>query len=123
MCDGGGCPAERFTRSSRSTARILRASQRRRRHLHRALTSVRPMSMTETPVGAGTAITVAGQEDAYKKSIGFGEAPPDPVRRWDDTIGRQCPRRRCEQCQLVRQRQGQGVPAQDLERPCHSVSP
>ena len=43
-------------------------------------------TITGTPVGGGTAITVAGQQDAYEKSVGFGEAPPDPVRRWDDTI-------------------------------------
>jgi hypothetical protein len=43
-------------------------------------------TITGTPVGGGTAITVAGQDDAYEKSVGFGEAPPDPVRRWDDTI-------------------------------------
>ena len=43
-------------------------------------------TITGTPVGGATAITVAGQEDAYQKSAGFGDAPPDPVRRWDDTI-------------------------------------
>ncbi|WNG93996.1 hypothetical protein [Mycobacterium sp. ITM-2016-00318] len=43
-------------------------------------------TITGTPVGGGTAITLAGQEDAYEKSAGFGEAPPDPVRRWDETI-------------------------------------
>lgn len=44
-------------------------------------------TITGTPVGGGTAITVAGQGDAYLKSAGFGDAPPDPVQRWDDTIG------------------------------------
>jgi len=43
-------------------------------------------TITGTPVGGGTAITVAGQGDAYRKSAGFGDARPDPVQRWDDTI-------------------------------------
>jgi len=43
-------------------------------------------TITGAPVGGGTAITVAGQGDAYLKSTGFGEARPDPVQRWDDTI-------------------------------------
>jgi hypothetical protein len=43
-------------------------------------------TITGTPVGGGTAITVAGQGDAYLKSTGFGAASPDPVQRWDETI-------------------------------------
>jgi hypothetical protein len=43
-------------------------------------------TITGTPVGGGTAITVAGQGDAYQKSAGFGAAPPEIVQRWDDTI-------------------------------------
>jgi hypothetical protein len=43
-------------------------------------------TITGTPVGGGTAITVAGQADAYLKSTGFGDVRPDPVQRWDDTI-------------------------------------
>jgi hypothetical protein len=43
-------------------------------------------TITGTPAGGGTAITVAGQGDAYQKSAGFGDARPEPVQRWDDTI-------------------------------------
>jgi hypothetical protein len=43
-------------------------------------------TLTGTPVGGGTSITVAGQADAYQKSAGFGGTPPDPVRRWDEAI-------------------------------------
>jgi hypothetical protein len=43
-------------------------------------------TITGTPVDGGTAITVAGQGDAYRKSAGFGDAVPDAVRQWDDTI-------------------------------------
>jgi hypothetical protein len=43
-------------------------------------------TITGTPVGGGTAITVAGQGDAYLKSVGFGDARPEIVQRWDDTI-------------------------------------
>jgi hypothetical protein len=43
-------------------------------------------TITGTPVGGGTAITLAGQGDAYLKSTGFGDAPPEIVHRWDDTI-------------------------------------
>ena len=43
-------------------------------------------TITGTPVGSGKAITVAGQGDAYLTSTGFGDARPDPVRQWDDTI-------------------------------------
>src|SRR5262245_12582382 len=43
-------------------------------------------TITGTPVGGGAAITLAGQGDAYLKSAGFGDAPPDPVQRWDTTI-------------------------------------
>ena len=43
-------------------------------------------TITGTPVGAETAITLAGYDDAYLKSTGFGDAPPDAVQRWDATI-------------------------------------
>jgi hypothetical protein len=44
-------------------------------------------TITGTPVGDGTAITLAGQGDAYLPSTGFGDAPPELIQRWDDTIG------------------------------------
>ena len=43
-------------------------------------------TITGTPVGGGTAITLAGQEDAYLQSTGFGDAPPAPVESWDAAI-------------------------------------
>ncbi len=43
-------------------------------------------TITGTPVGGGTAITLAGQAEAYLKSVGFGAAPPNPVQRWDAAI-------------------------------------
>ncbi|MGV0813292.1 hypothetical protein ABQF34_15120 [Mycolicibacterium boenickei] len=43
-------------------------------------------TITGTPVGGGDAITLAGQADAYLKSAGFGDTPPDPIQRWDATI-------------------------------------
>ena len=43
-------------------------------------------TITGAPVGGGAAITLAGQGDAYLKSAGFGDAPPDPVQQWDATI-------------------------------------
>ncbi|MGO4442500.1 hypothetical protein AB4Z42_04000 [Mycobacterium sp. 2YAF39] len=43
-------------------------------------------TITGAPVGGGTTITLAGQGDAYLKSAGFGDAPPEIVHRWDDTI-------------------------------------
>jgi hypothetical protein len=43
-------------------------------------------TITGRPVGGGTAITLAGQVDAYLKSVGFGAAPPAPIQRWDTTI-------------------------------------
>lgn len=43
-------------------------------------------TITGAPVGGGTAITLAGQGDAYLKSAGFGASPPDPVQRWDAAI-------------------------------------
>lgn len=43
-------------------------------------------TITGTPVGGGTAITVAGQGDAYLKSTGFGKTRPEPVQRWDESI-------------------------------------
>jgi hypothetical protein len=45
-------------------------------------------TITGTPVGGGAAVTLAGQGDAYLKSAGFGDAPPDPIQRWDATIDR-----------------------------------
>jgi hypothetical protein len=43
-------------------------------------------TITGTPVGGGTAVTLAGQGDAYLKSSGFGDARPEPVQRWDETL-------------------------------------
>ncbi|WP_431239040.1 hypothetical protein ACQ86B_04490 [Mycolicibacterium aichiense] len=43
-------------------------------------------TITGTPLGGSTAITLAGQGDAYLKSIGFGDTAPEPVQRWDSTI-------------------------------------
>jgi hypothetical protein len=43
-------------------------------------------TITGTPVGGGAAVTLAGQLDAYQKSAGFGDVPPEPVQRWDSTI-------------------------------------
>ncbi|MEW2481428.1 hypothetical protein AB0876_17725 [Mycobacterium sp. NPDC049093] len=43
-------------------------------------------TITGTPVGGSTAITLAGQADAYLKSTGFGDTPPDPVQEWDTQI-------------------------------------
>jgi hypothetical protein len=43
-------------------------------------------NITGAPVGGGAAITLAGQGDAYLKSAGFGDAPPDAIRQWDATI-------------------------------------
>lgn len=43
-------------------------------------------TITGTPVGGGAAITLAGQHDAYLKSVGFGPAPPESVQSWDTTI-------------------------------------
>lgn len=43
-------------------------------------------TITGTPVGGGATITLAGQGDAYQKSAGFGDAPPEPVQRWDTAI-------------------------------------
>jgi len=43
-------------------------------------------TITGTPVRGGSAVTLAGQLDAYQKSAGFGDAVPDPVQRWDASI-------------------------------------
>ncbi len=43
-------------------------------------------TITGTPVGGGSAITLAGQADAYLKSTGFGDTPPGPVQEWDTQI-------------------------------------
>ena len=45
-------------------------------------------TITGAPVGGGAAVTLWGQSDAYLKSAGFGDTPPDPVQRWDAAIGR-----------------------------------
>jgi hypothetical protein len=45
-------------------------------------------TITGTPVGGGSPVTLAGQAEAYLKSMGFGETPPDPVQQWDATIDR-----------------------------------
>ena len=43
-------------------------------------------TITGAPVGGGAAITLAGQDDAYLKSTGFGNAPPDTIQQWDAAI-------------------------------------
>jgi hypothetical protein len=43
-------------------------------------------TLTGTPVGGGPAITLAGQGDAYQKSMGFGEPRPDAIQRWDAAL-------------------------------------
>jgi hypothetical protein len=43
-------------------------------------------TITGTPVGSRTPITLAGQGDAYLKSAGFGDAAPAPTKQWDATI-------------------------------------
>jgi hypothetical protein len=45
-------------------------------------------TITGRPVGGGPAVTLVGQADAYQKSAGFGDAPPEPVHEWDATIDR-----------------------------------
>ena len=45
-------------------------------------------TITGPPAGGGTAITLAGQVDVYKKSTGFGAARPAAVQQWDDAIER-----------------------------------
>jgi hypothetical protein len=45
-------------------------------------------TITGTPVGGGAPITLWGQSDAYLRSEGFGNAPPDPVQSWDAAIDR-----------------------------------
>ena len=43
-------------------------------------------TITGAPVDGGATITLAGQGDAYLKSAGFGDVPPDPIQQWDATI-------------------------------------
>jgi hypothetical protein len=43
-------------------------------------------TITGTPDAGGPAVTLAGPADAYLKSAGFGDTPPDPVQRWDAEI-------------------------------------
>lgn len=43
-------------------------------------------TITGTPDGGGAAVTLAGPADAYLKSAGFGDTPPDPIQRWDAEI-------------------------------------
>jgi hypothetical protein len=43
-------------------------------------------TITGTPVGSRAPITLWGPLDAYLKSQGFGDTPPDPVQRWDAAI-------------------------------------
>jgi hypothetical protein len=45
-------------------------------------------TITGTPVGGGAPVTLAGRAEAYLKSVGFGDPPPDPVQQWDATIDR-----------------------------------
>lgn len=43
-------------------------------------------TITGTPVGGGSAVTLAGQLGAYEKSAGFGATPPEAVARWDASV-------------------------------------
>ncbi len=43
-------------------------------------------TITGNSVSGGAPVTLAGQLDAYQKSVGFGPTPPDPVQRWDANI-------------------------------------
>lgn len=43
-------------------------------------------TITGTPVGGGAPVTLWGQSDAYLKSQGFGDTPPDPIQRWNAEI-------------------------------------
>src|SRR6185312_225409 len=43
-------------------------------------------TITGTPVDGGAPLTLSGQADAYLKSAGFGDTPPDAVQRWDSAI-------------------------------------
>lgn len=43
-------------------------------------------TITGTPVGGGAPVTLAGQGEAYLKSVGFGTAPPEAVQNWDTAI-------------------------------------
>ncbi|GLE53433.1 hypothetical protein [Mycobacterium montefiorense] len=45
-------------------------------------------TITGIPVGGVAPITLAGQLNAYLRSAGFGNSPPDPVQRWDAAIDR-----------------------------------
>lgn len=45
-------------------------------------------TITGILVGGSAPLTFAGQGDAYLKSQGFGDAPPDPVQQWDAAIDR-----------------------------------
>jgi hypothetical protein len=45
-------------------------------------------SLTGTPIGGTTPITVFGEPESYRASEGFGDSPPDAVQQWDATIAR-----------------------------------
>lgn len=45
-------------------------------------------TITGTPAGTTAPVTLTGQADAYLTSIGFGDARPDAVTQWDETIDR-----------------------------------
>lgn len=45
-------------------------------------------TISGTAVGGGAALTLWGPSDAYLKSQGFGDTPPDPIQQWDNTIDR-----------------------------------
>ena len=45
-------------------------------------------TLTFTPVGGSTPITVFGEPDFYLPSTGFGSAVPDLVAQWDATVHR-----------------------------------
>ena len=43
-------------------------------------------TITGAPMAGGSAIVLAGQGDAYLPSSGFGDAAPESIRRWDETV-------------------------------------
>lgn len=43
-------------------------------------------TITGSPVGGGAPITLSGPLEAYQKSEGFGDNPPQAVKQWDETL-------------------------------------
>jgi hypothetical protein len=45
-------------------------------------------TLTGTPIGSTTPVTVFGEPGLYRPSTGFGSASPDLVQQWDAVIAR-----------------------------------